>query len=330
MDQTLTPSRRNFLNGAAALSLGASLPLPALAQAYPSKPVRILVPFGAGGIADITVRIVAERLGDKLGQRFVIENQPGPGGINAARAALQGGADGYSLALFSNGTAVASGLFKNLRYDPVKEFAPVSALGYFEFIFATGGESRFKTMGELLAEARAKPGVLNIGTIASGSTQNLSGELFKSSANIDARIVPYRTTPDVILAALRGDVDVIVDSFASMKANLEDNKLRALGASSITRSVALPNLPTVAEGGVPGFDVTSWNAIFAPAGTPQPIIDTLNKGILEVLAMPETKKLLLDLGIEAKGSTPAELGDKLKADIVKWSAIIDKSGIEKQ
>ena len=330
MDQTRTPSRRSFLNGAAALSLGVGLPLPALAQAYPSKPVRILVPFGAGGIADITVRIVAERLGDKLGQRFVIENQPGPGGINAARAALQGGADGYSLALFSNGTAVASGLFKNLRYDPVKEFAPVSALGYFEFIFATGGESRFKTMGELLAEARAKPGVLNIGTIASGSTQNLSGELFKSSANIDARIVPYRTTPDVILAALRGDVDVIVDSYASMKANLEDNKLRALGASSITRSVALPNLPTVAEGGVPGFDVTSWNAIFAPAGTPQPIIDTLNKGILEVLAMPETKKLLLDLGIEAKGSTPAELGDKLKADIVKWSAIIDKSGIEKQ
>lgn len=330
MDQTRTPSRRSFLNGAAALSLGASLPLPALAQAYPSKPVRILVPFGAGGIADITVRIVAERLGDKLGQRFVIENQPSAGGINAARAALQGGPDGYSLALFSNGTAVAAGLFKTLRYDPVKEFAPVSALGYFDFVFATGGESRFKTMGALLAEARAKPGVLNIGTIATGSTQNLSGELFKSSANIDARIVPFRTTPDVILAALRGDVDLIVDSYASMKSNLEDGKLRALGTSSINRSVALPNVPTVAEGGVPGFDVTSWNAIFAPAGTPEPVIATLNKAILEVLAMPETKKQLLDLGIEAKGSTPAELGDKLKADIVKWTAIIDKSGIEKQ
>ena len=330
MDQTRKPSRRSFINGAAALSLGASLPLPALAQAYPAKPVRILVPFGAGGIADITVRIVAERLGDKLGQRFVIENQPSAGGINAARAALQGGPDGYSLALFSNGTAVAAGLFKTLRYDPVKEFAPVSALGYFDFVFATGGESRFKTMGALLAEARAKPGVLNIGTIATGSTQNLSGELFKSSANIDARIVPFRTTPDVILAAMRGDVDLIVDSYASMKSNLEDGKLRALGTSSINRSVALPNVPTVAEGGVPGFDVTSWNAIFAPAGTPQPVIDVLNKGILEVLAMPETKKQLLDLGIEAKGSTPGELGDKLKADIVKWMAIIDKSGIEKQ
>ena len=330
MDQTSPPSRRSFLNGAAALTLGASLPLPAFAQAWPSKPVRILVPFGAGGIADITVRIVAERLGDKLGQRFVIENQPGPGGINAARSAIQGGADGYSLALFSNGTAVASGLFKTLRYDPVKEFAPVSALGYFDFVFATGGESRFKTMGELLAEARAKPGVLNIGTIATGSTQNLSGELFKTSANIDARIVPYRTTPDVILAAMRGDVDLIVDSYASMKSNLEDGKLRALGTSGIARSVSLPNAPTVAEGGVPGFDVTSWNAIFAPAGTPQPIIDTLNKAILEVLALPDTKKLLLDLGIEARGSTPAELGDKLQADIVKWTGIIDKSGIEKQ
>jgi tripartite-type tricarboxylate transporter receptor subunit TctC len=134
----------------------------------------------------------------------------------------------------------------------------------------------------------------------------------------------------VILAAMRGDVDLIVDSYASMKANLEDNKLRALGTSSINRSVALPNVPTVAEGGVPGFDVTSWNAIFAPAGTPQPVIDVLNKGIIEVLAMPETKKQLLDLGIEARGSTPAELGDKLKADIAKWTTIIDKSGIEKQ
>jgi tripartite-type tricarboxylate transporter receptor subunit TctC len=335
MDHANLPSRRSFLGGGAALGLGASLPLPVLAQAnlaqaWPTKPVRVLVPFGAGGIADITVRIVAERLGDKLGQRFVIENQPSPGGINAARAALQGGTDGYSLALFSNGTAVAAGLFKNLRYDPVKEFAPVSALGYFDFVFATGGEGRFKTLGDLLAEARAKPGALNIGTIASGSTQNLSGELFKTSANIDARIVPYRTTPDVILAAMRGDVDLIVDSYASMKSNLEDGKLRTLATSSINRSVSLPNAPTVAEAGVPGFDVTSWNAIFAPAGTPQPIIDALNKAILDVLAMPETKKQLLDLGIEAKGSTPAELGDKLKADIAKWTAIIDKSGIEKQ
>ena len=292
--------------------------------------MRVLVPFGAGGIADITVRIVAERLGAKLGQQFFIDNQPGPGGINAARATIQGGNDGYTLSLFSNGTAVASGLFKNLRYDPVKEFAPISALGYFDFIFATGGESRFKTLADFLTEARAKPGSLNVGTIAIGSTQNLSAELFKAMANIDFRIVPFRTTGDVILAAMRGDVDLIVDSYASMNANFPDKKLRPLATSAGQRNELLPDLPTVAESGVPGFVVTSWNALFAPAGTPQPIIDLLNKTTLEVLAMPDTKKLLLDLGIKAEGSTPAELADKLKADIVRWTAIIDKAGIEKQ
>lgn len=324
-----TLSRRSFTGAALAAATG--LPSLSLAQAsWPTKPARVLVPFGAGGIADITVRIVAERLGDKLGQRFVIENQPGPGGINAARATLSGGNDGYSIALFSNGTAVAAGLFKQLRYDPVKEFMPVSTLGYFDFVFATGGESRFKTMQELLSEARAKPGTLNIGTIATGSTQNLSAELFKTTANIDAKIVPFRNTPDVILAVMRGDVDLAVDSYASMKSNLEDGKLRALGTSGEKRSLVLPNIPTVAEAGLPGYDVTSWNAFFVPTGTPQEVINILNKATLDVLAIPETKKQMLDLGIEAKGSTPAELGKKLSDDITKWSNIITKANIEKQ
>jgi tripartite-type tricarboxylate transporter receptor subunit TctC len=322
-------SRRSFTGVALAMATG--LPGLAFAQAsWPTKPARVLVPFGAGGIADITVRIVAERLGDKLGQRFVIENQAGPGGINAARATLAGGNDGYSIALFSNGTAVAAGLFKNLRYDPVKEFMPVSTLGYFDFVFATSGEGRFKTMQDLLKEARAKPGTLNIGTIATGSTQNLSAELFKTTANIDAKIVPFRNTPDVILAVMRGDVDLAIDSYASMKSNLEDGKLRALGTSGEKRSLVLPNVPTVAEAGLPGYDVTSWNAFFVPAGTPQNVIDILNKATLEVLAIPETKKQMLDLGIEAKGSTPAELGKKLNDDITKWSSIITKANIEKQ
>ena len=321
-------SRRHFTTGALALAGG--LPTAAFAQSWPTKPARILVPFGAGGIADITVRIVAERLGDKLGQRFVIENQPGPGGINAARATLAGGNDGYTIALFSNGTAVAAGLFKDLRYDPVKQFMPVSTLGYFDFVFATSGESRFKTMQDLLKEARAKPGSLNIGTIATGSTQNLSAELFKTTANIDAKIVPFRNTPDVILAVMRGDVDLAIDSYASMKSNLEDGKLRALGTSGEKRSLVLPNVPTVAEADLPGYDVTSWNAFFVPTGTPQSVIDILNKATLDVLAIAETKKQMLDLGIEAKGSTPAELAKKLNDDITKWSNIITKSNIEKQ
>ena len=325
------PSRRNLLTGSLGLAAAAALPgLPAFADTYPSKPARITVPFGAGGIGDITVRIAADGVSRKLGQNYVIENMPGPGGVAAARAAIQGGPDGYTLALFSNGTAISVGLFKQLRFDPVKDFAPVSALGYFDFVFATGGESRFKTLEDFLKEARAKPGALNVGTIAIGSTQELSAELFKSSANIDFRIVPYRNTPDIIIAALRGDIDLVIDSYASMRANFQDGKLRPLATSSAQRSQSLPKVPTVAEAGVPGYDVTSWNAIFAPAGTPADIIATLNKTIAEVLADPETKAKMLDLGIEAKASSPQEIQDRLKADISKWSAIIDKAGIEKQ
>jgi tripartite-type tricarboxylate transporter receptor subunit TctC len=330
-DAPLALHRRNLLAGGLGLAGTALFPgLPAFAQTYPNKPARITVPFGAGGIGDITVRIVADGLSRKLGQNFVIENMPGPGGVSAARAAIQGGTDGYTLALFSNGTAISVGMFKQLRFDPVKEFVPVSALGYFDFVFATGGQSRFKTLEELLKEARAKPGELNVGTIAIGSTQHLSAELFKTSANIDFRIVPYRNTPDIILAAMRGDVDLVIDSYASMRANFEDGKLRPLATSSAQRSQSLPKVPTVAEAGVPGYDVTSWNAIFAPAGTPDAVIATLNKTIADVLTTPEIKAKLLDLGIEAKASTPQEIQDRLKADIAKWSAIIDKAGIEKQ
>ena len=323
--------RRSLLAGGLGLTAATTLHiLPARAQAYPKSPVKITVPFGAGGIGDITIRVVADRLGAKLGQSFVVENMPGPGGINAARSAIQGGTDGYTLALFSNGTAISVGLFKQLRFDPVKEFVPISALGYFDFVFATSGESRFKSLEDLLKEARAKPGALNVGTIAIGSTQNLSAELFKSLANIDFRIVPFRNTPDIVLAALRGDVDLIIDSYASMRANFDDGKLRPLATSSAQRSQSLPKVPTVAEAGVPGYDVTSWNALFAPAGTSPEIIATLSKAITEILATEETKARLLDLGIEAKSSTPQELTDRLKADIAKWSGIIDKAGIEKQ
>ena len=316
-----------FRAAALALALAAA---PALAQTWPTKPVRITVPFAAGGIADITTRITAERLGAKLGQQFIVENMQSAGGISAARGALQGGADGHTLALFTNGTAISVGLFKALRYDPVKEFAPVSGIGQFDFVFATGGDSRFKTLADVLKESREKPGSLNIGTVAIGSTQNLCAELFKAMAGIDIKIIPFRTTGDVLLAALRGDIAIVVDPYATMKSNLEDGKLRALATSSAQPSPFLPGVPGVAAAGVPGFDVPSWNALFAPAGTPPAIIDTLNKAMVEILADPDTKKRFLEVGIEAKSTTPAEIGGKLKSEIERWSGIIAKAGIEKQ
>jgi tripartite-type tricarboxylate transporter receptor subunit TctC len=303
---------------------------PLAAQTYPDHPVRITVPFAPGGIADITTRIVADNLSRKLGQNFIVENQQSPGGITAARGALSGGADGYTLTLFTNGTAISVGQFKNLRYDPIKEFTPISGLGYFDFAFATSGDGPYKTLGDFLKAAKDKPGSLNIGTVAIGSTQNLSAELFKTMAGIDVRIVPYRTTPDLIVATIRGDVAIVVDSPAAMKGNFQDGKLRALAISGGKRSDYVPGVPTVAEAGVPGFEVPSWNALFAPAGVPPRVIETLNKTLQEILTSPEVKKQLLDVGITAYPTTPDEIGARLKTEIARWDDVIVKAGIEKQ
>jgi tripartite-type tricarboxylate transporter receptor subunit TctC len=314
----------------APVAAGLGLSTPAFADiAYPTKPVRVIVPFGAGGVADITARIVTERLGDKLGQRFVIENQAGPGGINAARTVLSGGTDGHTLALFSNGTAVSVNIFKDLRFDPLKDFTPISTLGFFDFILATNAKSNYKTLKDFVDYAKANPGKLNVGTVVAGSTQNLSAELFKSAAGIDFRIVPYRNTPDLLLSLTRGDMDLMIDSYASLKGMLDDKQILALAASGPVRSTVTPNIPTVQEAGVAGYDVTSWNALFAPAGTSPEIVAKIQKALVEVLGEAEIKRKLLELGIEAKATTQAELKARLEDDIKKWAAVIEKAGIQK-
>ena len=312
----------------AALFLSSILPASAQTK-YPDRPVRVVLPFGAGGVADVTARLVAEKLGDKLGQRFVIENMPGAGGITAARAVLQSPADGYTLALLSNGTAVSVGLFKSLPFDPIKDFAPVSSMGYFDLIFVTGTNSPYKTLADFIKAAKEKPGALNLGTIASGSTQNLGAELFKTSAGIDVVIVPHKTSGEVLLAVERNDVQMGAEFYAAARAVLEAKKLVPLGTSGPKQTEYLPNAPTVASS-IPGFDVTSWNGIFAPAGTPPAVIATLNKALNEVLADPEVRKKALDLGIDARGSTPAEIQKRLQEDIVKWTKVIEGAKIEKQ
>ena len=306
------------------------LAAPAAHAKYPDRSVRIVLPFAAGGVADITARIVAEKLGDKLGQRFYVENQPGAGGIAAARSVISSAPDGNTLALLSNGTAVSVSLFKKLPFDPLKDFAPISSLGYFDFIFATGANAPFKTLADFVAVAKAKPGSLNVGTINVGSTQNLSAELFKTAAGIDFAIIPYRGTPEIQVALLQGDVSLMIDSYSSMKGNLADGKLRALASSGGHRSEATPEIASVTESGVSGYDVVSWNALFAPSGTPPDIIKTLNDALREILADGDVKKRLLELGIEARASSPEEISDRLKTDIDKWARVIEKAGIEKQ
>jgi tripartite-type tricarboxylate transporter receptor subunit TctC len=266
-------TRRTLLS-AAALPL---LPAAARAQArYPDKPIRVIVPFGPGGLADVTMRVVGEKLGERLGQQVVIVNQPGAGGTAAARAVLTSPADGYTLALLTNGTAIAVPLMASLGYDPVADFRPVSSLGFFDFLLLTSSEQPYRTLGDLLAAARARPGTLNIGTINIGSTQNLTGALLKSQAGIDMQIIPFRTTPDVMTAVLRGDVAVAIDGFVAARSLIAEGKLRALAVTGATRFPGLPDVPTATQAGIAGFDVTSWNALFAHAGTPPEIVATLN------------------------------------------------------
>ncbi|WP_299713868.1 tripartite tricarboxylate transporter substrate-binding protein [Tardiphaga sp.] len=335
--QAFMTMTRGFSRRLAAFSLifGAALlswsMTPAQAQSnFPTRPIRVIVPFAAGGVADITMRIVAESLGDKLGQRLIIENMPGAGGVAAARAVLSSTPDGYTLALLSNGTAVSVPLFKSLPYDPVKNFAPISSIGFFDFVVGTNVESPYKTLADLIKFARENPGKLNVGTISVGSTQNLSAALLKSVAGVDFQIVPYRGTPEVIVGLLRKDIDVMIDNYVGMKSALLDQKITAIGATGETRSVILKDVPTLLEGGVNGYDVVSWNALFAPSGTPPEVIAKLNAALREVLVLPDVKQKLLDLGIEARASSPEELKARLVDDIAKWTKVIDQAGIPKQ
>ncbi len=323
----LTLTRRQ-----AALALAAGIGTsPVRAQAkYPSRPVRVILPFGAGGVADVTARLVFQALGARLGQNFVIENNPGAGGISAARAALSGGKDGYALILLTNGTAISVPLFNHLPFDPLKDFAPVSTIGYFTCVFMVSASSPWQTLGDFLKADKAKSGTINVGTINVGSTQNLTAELFKAKAGGQFVIVPFRTSPDVVIGLLRNDVQVAVDFYAAVKPTLDSGKGRAIATSGPQRSPELPNVPTVQEAGVAGFDVVAWNGLYAPAGTPKSVIDTLNAGLREILADPALKKRALDLGIDARASSPAELDARMRSDIAKWGAVIAGAHIPKQ
>jgi tripartite-type tricarboxylate transporter receptor subunit TctC len=308
-----------------------AVPIQSHAQVnYPNRPVRIVIPFAPGGVADTTARIIAEKLSDRLGQRFFVENQPGAGGIAAARTVKTAAPDGYTLIMLTNGTAMSVSLFERLPFDPLKDFTAVSSLGFFDFIFCTSASSGFTTLADFIGAAKARPGALNVGTINIGSIQNLSAELFKTAANIDFTIVPYRGTPEVEVSLLQGNIALMIDSYSALKGNIADGKFRALASSGPVRSESTPDLATAQESGVNNYDVVSWNALFAPMRTPPEIVKTLNVALRDILADAELRKRLLTLGIEAKASPPEEIAGRLKSDIDKWRGVIEKAKIPKQ
>jgi len=334
MEKTSVPAANRAMHrfgaAATAIALLTAFALPAAAQKYPDRPVKIVLPFGAGGVADVTARILADKLSDKLGQRVVIENMPGPGGINAARTVIQSAPDGYTMAYVTNGTAISVAAFNNLPFDPVRDLAMISMVGTFDLVFAVDNASEYKTLGDLIKAAKANPGKLNIGTTLLGGTQNLGAELFKSLADINVQVVVYKTSPDIVVALLRNDVQMMIDFPPAVQGQVNDGKVRILASSSPKRTELLPQIPTVAESGVKAYEVISWNGVGVPKDTPKEVIDTMNKAIREVLATPELKAQYEKVGVIAQASTPAELLARLTGDIKKWDDVITKAGIPKK
>jgi tripartite-type tricarboxylate transporter receptor subunit TctC len=297
---------------------------------YPTKPVRVFVPYGPGGVGDLTLRLLADQLSRDLKQQFVIENRPGAGGIVAMTEVRRAAADGYTLGEMGNGQAISVSLFKELPYDVLKDFTQISVAASFEMLLAVPDNSPFKTLKDLVDAAKKSPGKLNLGAINPGSTQNLSAHLFQQVTGAEYTIVPYRTTPDLETALLRGDVDLGFDFFAALQPVIAPGKVRIIATSGEPRDPLLNNVPTAIESGFPAYIVTSWNGVAARAGTSPEIVALLSDAINRALAAPEVQEKSRALGIEARGSTPQEMHDRMAQDITKWHNVIEKAGIPKE
>ena len=304
------------------------------------KAIRIIVPFGAGGIADLTARLVGQKLSEQLGQPVVIENKPGAGGIVGGEAVAKGEADGSVLLLMSNASAVSTGLFKKLPFDVQKDFAPISSLGFFDLALvssvAGAGSNPSNTVTkianitDLLTYARANPGKLNVGSINIGSTQNLAAELLKTQAGIEFQVVPYNGTPALLTGLRSGDIDVAIEILGPLMPQIDAKVVRPLATMGKVRANGIGNVPTAIEAGIAGFQVTSWNMLAAPTATPKAVITRLQIEIAKVLALSDIKKRMAELHVEARVSTPEEASELLASEIKRWGDVIVRAKIPKQ
>jgi len=321
-----------FKKSLLALSLTLLASASSLAQNFPSKTIKIVVPNAAGGAADITARTVGQKLAEALGQAVVIENKPSAGGIVAGEMVARAEPDGHTMLLISSGTAVSASLFKTLPFDTVKDFTPVSKLATFDLVIASAEGGRFKTFAELLAYGRANPGKLNIGTPQVGTTQNLAAELFLSSSGLSAQIVPFNGTPPVITALRGGSVDAMVEIVGPLMPQIKSNVVRPLALLGDKRSPSMPDVPAVREAGGPlaKFQASSWNGLAVPSHTPREVVLRLSREIQTIMDMPDVKKRLADVNLNAQGSTPEQAAEVLAADIRRWHDVIVKAKIDKQ
>ncbi len=299
---------------------------------FPAKLVKIIVPNAAGGAADLTARVVAQELSKTLGQGVVVDNKPSAGGVVAGELVAKAEPDGYTLLLVSSGSAVSAALFKKLPFDTLRDFAPVSLLATFDLGLVVAEGGRFKTLTELLAYGKANPGKLNIGTPNIGTTQHLAAELFKSSAGLDAQIIPFNGTPAVLTALRGGNLDAAIDILGPLMSQINAKALRPLAVLGDKPAPQLPGVPLVRDSGgsLASFNVSSWNGLAVPIHTPKEVIARLNRDVQAALSLPNIKKKLQELNLTAHGSTPQQLAELLSFEVRRWGEVIQQAGVAKQ
>lgn len=297
------------------------------AAAFPDKPIRLIVPFPAGGAADVMARGMAERLGQELGQQVIVDNRGGAGGSTAAEAVAKSPPDGYTLFFATMGTqAINPALYSKLRYDPQKDFAPISLTHITPRVLVVGPSLAARDIGELIAMAKRKPDTLTYGSAGNGSSSHLSGALFEAMAGVKMLHVPYKGSSPLLVDVLAGRVDMTFDSYTVYEEHIKAGKVRPLGVTSRRRLATLPNVPTIAEAGLTGYDVSNWLGLLAPAGTPKDVIATIHAALGRTMATPALRQQLVALGIEPTFGTPEEFGALIRAEMPKWADIVRKSG----
>ncbi len=319
-------TRRTLIAGLTAAA-AAALPHAALAQGYPAKPVTIVVPFAPGGTTDILARIVGQGLSGELGQPFIVDNRAGAGGNIGASLAAKAPADGYTLFMGTVGThAINQALYKKMPFDPVKDFAPISRVATVPNLLVAHPSQPYKTVKELIAYAKANPGKVTYGSPGSGSSPHVSGELFKSMTGTELLHVPYKGSAPAMTDLLGGQISIMFDNLPSAIQHVRSGKLRPIAITTAKRSPELPDIPTIAEAGVPGYEAMSWFGMFAPAATPKPVLDQLNAALVKVLNQLDVKKKIAEQGGDVVAETPAQFAAFIQSESVKWGKVVKASG----
>jgi len=309
-------------------ALALSLIQPAVAEEYPARPVRLIVPFGAGGPADVYARVIGQHLAEELKQPFVVEDRPGAGSIIGTDAVAKSAPDGYTLLVMSNTHTTNESLIPNKPFQLMRDFVPVAALNYSDLIMVVHPSVPAKDLKEFIALAKVKPGELNYASSGPGTPYHMAGELFKAMSGTDIVHVPHKASGDARNSVIGGHVQMMFDAITTMAPNAAAGQVRALATTGLKRSALTPDVPTVAEAGVPGYEATIWLGIMAPAGTPKEVVEKLNAGINKVIARPDVKGAWAKQGAVPLVMTPAEFDKYLRADIDKWANVVKLAGIK--